>query len=224
MLNRRPRSLLVLFGVVALVAGGCDAPSGNDDAAGDGSGTEQTAPELDTGDGADDVTSDDESDPDATGTGDPDDTESGDEPAGDEHADERVVELYFTSEERGDIEDVFPVERTVPTPDVLHGALEELLAGPTAEEEAEGYAGFFSDETAGMLNGAEIEGGVARVDLDADLRDALPNAGTSTGALTLLAQLDGTVEQFSTVDEAIYSLDGDVDAFYAWLQLAVPER
>lgn len=134
------------------------------------------------------------------------------------------MEVYFTSEERGDIEDVFPVERTVATPDVLHGALEELLAGPTAEEEAEGYAGFFSDETAGMLNGAEIEGGVARVDLDAGLRDALPNAGTSTGALTLLGQLDGTVEQFSTVDEVIYSLDGDVDAFYAWLQLAVPER
>jgi hypothetical protein len=240
MLPNRTRSALVALGVVASMAAGCDPTSGGDDAV-DPSGSEQAEPDLDTGTGADaeadDATTSDEDDTDPTGAAgdqDSDETADDDQAADDETADdgtahaevdaERGVQLYLTSDERGDIQDVFPVERTVPTPDVLQGALEELLAGPTAEEEAEGYTSTFSDETAGMLNSADIEDGIALVDFDADLRDALPNAGTSTGSLVLFGQLDGTVTQFATVDEAIYSLDGDVDAFYLWLQAAPPER
>lgn len=52
----------------------------------------------------------------------------------------------------------------------------------------------------------------------------LSPTSAATEALTLLAQLDGTAKQFSSVDEAIYSLNGDVDAFYRWLQMVPPEH
>jgi hypothetical protein len=38
----------------------------------------------------------------------------------------------------------------------------------------------------------------------------------------LLGELDATVTQFPDIDRAIYSFNGDVEAFYGWLQLAPP--
>ena len=48
------------------------------------------------------------------------------------------------------------------------------------------------------------------------------NASTSAGSALLLAQLDATLTQFPTVEATRYSFDGDQEAFYSWLQLAVP--
>ncbi|GGI09177.1 hypothetical protein GCM10011354_32780 [Egicoccus halophilus] len=247
----RFRSVVAVLGAAGLVITGCERGDGGDGA--DGATPEDTEPigeDLDAG-GPGDGDADDGVDPsdadgdpsaddgDPGGPSDTDDTDRDpvgenaddgtddtdrDPVGGDDDAAERVVEVFFTDDERGDLSDVFPVQRTVTGPDVLHGALEELLAGPSSEEEAEGYAGWFSEETTGMLNSAAIDDGTATVDFDAELREAIPNASTSTGSQILLAQLDATVTQFPTVDDAVYSLDGDVDAFYTWLQLVPPER
>lgn len=132
------------------------------------------------------------------------------------------VEVFFTNELRGDpCGDVFPIIRSVDADDPVRGALEALLEGPTAAEEAEGYGGWFSPDTARMLRGVEVTDGTAWVDL-ADLRPVIPNASTSCGSGALLAMLDGTVLQFPDVDAAVYTIDGDAEAFYHWLQRDLP--
>lgn len=148
-----------------------------------------------------------------------------DDEAGPDGAVEEVsVEVYFANRELGDDTEAFAVERVVDAPQVLEGALEELLAGPTDAEEAEGYSSWFSEETRGMLESVRIEDRTAHVAFDAGLPETIPGASSSAGSTVLLAALDQTVTQFSTVEEAVYSLDGDVDAFYEWLQRAAPER
>jgi hypothetical protein len=137
-------------------------------------------------------------------------------------AEEATVEVFFTNADLGTDPEVFPVERTVALPAVLRGALEALLAGPTPGEEADGYRSFFSSETADQLDDVTIEDGVAEVSFSSELPELIPNASTSAGSTSLLAALDATTTQFDTVDEAVYSLEGDVDAFYEWLQRVAP--
>jgi len=156
---------------------------------------------------------------------DPDGSPTGEESPDPEAADEQsaTVEVFFANDGLGaPCGEVFPVERRVSATTPAQGALEALLAGPTADEQAEGYGGWFSDATAGALRSVSIEDGVARVDL-ADLRGTIPNASTSCGSAGFLAQLDESLLQFSTVDTTVYALEGDVEAFYEWLQLAPPE-
>lgn len=111
--------------------------------------------------------------------------------------------------------------RTVATPGVLRGAMAALLRGPTRAERARGYRGWFSARTAGRLRSVRIARGVAYIDLR-DLRRIIPNASTSCGSALLLAQLNRTARQFPAVRRTVYSFDGDVGAFYEWLQLSPP--
>ena len=146
-----------------------------------------------------------------------------DEPSLGPSADVFEVDIYLTNDALGDFcTEVFPVPRTVTADDALTGALEALLAGPTDAEQAEGYGGWFSDETAGMLRSVEIVAGTVMVDLD-DLRPVIPNASTSCGSSALLGQLDTTA--LAAADGAasvLYLLEGEHDVFYEWLQLAPP--
>ena len=122
----------------------------------------------------------------------------------------------------GECDETVAVERTATGDVTLEAAMAELLAGPTAAEQADGAGGWFSADTAGLVVSAEVADGVGTVDLDATLPDVIPNASSSCGSTGLLAQLDGTALGVPGVDEVVYSLDGDVDAFYAWLQLGPP--
>ncbi len=133
-----------------------------------------------------------------------------------------TVEVFFDDLDRGDIGEVFGVERQVAFPRVLRGAMTELLQGPTADEQAAGYTSWFSADTAGLLRSVEITDRVAHISFDATLPEIIPNASTSAGSAALLAALDATATQFPTVDAAIYSLEGDTAAFYQWLQLDPP--
>jgi hypothetical protein len=134
------------------------------------------------------------------------------------------VQVFFPQGELDEsCAEVYPVTRRVDADDPLTGALESLLAGPTAAELAEGYGGWFTAATAGMLRDAEVVDGVALVDL-ADLRPVIPGASSSCGSELLLAQLDRTILGVVDVDHAEYALDGDVAAFYGWLQYDVPSR
>lgn len=135
----------------------------------------------------------------------------------------RSVEIFLINDRRGDpCGEVFPVSRTVPAAAPLRPALEALLAGPTPAERDQGYGGWFSAETADLLEGVRLEDRRALVSFSRRLREVIPNASSSCGSAGLLAQLDRTVTQFPTVDEARYSLEGDRAAFYEWLQFAVP--
>jgi peptidoglycan/xylan/chitin deacetylase (PgdA/CDA1 family) len=135
-----------------------------------------------------------------------------------------TVSVFFVNERLGDVcEEVFPVDREVSAAAPLRGALEQLMAGPTAAERADGYEGWFSDATAHLLDGVRIEGGRAHVDLVRDLPFVIPNASSSCGSRSLLGMLDATATQFPDVDEAWYSLEGDRADFYGWLQMAAPD-
>jgi hypothetical protein len=103
------------------------------------------------------------------------------------------------------------------TTDTLRFAIEALLAGPTAEEEAVGLHSFFSSATAGRLNGVEVRDGVAYIDF-ADFSRIIPNASASLGSTMLLDQIAGTVFQFDDIREAELSFDGSCAAFWNWLQ------
>ena len=155
-------------------------------------------------------------------------TPSGPEPNEVEPAPEPAtveVQVYFTNDALGDpCTEVFPSPRQVPADDPLSGALAALLAGPDEAERSEGYGGWFSDETTGMLHSAEVVAGTVLVDL-ADLRSVIPGASSSCGSSALLAQLDATT--LSAADgaaSAIYHLDGEHDVFYEWLHLPIPGR
>lgn len=112
--------------------------------------------------------------------------------------------------------------RTSTADDLVVDALAQLLAGLTAAEVAEGLSSWFSAATEGMLRGVVIANGVAHVSFDPALRTTISGASSSCGSAGFMAQLDATITQFDTVDRAVYSLGGDVPAFYEWLQALPP--
>lgn len=126
-----------------------------------------------------------------------------------------VTVFYSCNVDAGPI----PTYRVVPvTSGVLHAALDQLLAGPTAPERAAGLTSWFSSATAGYVRGVTVRAGTATVDFG-DLRPLIPNASTSAGSRLLLSQLDATVTQFPTVTSVLYRIDGSCQAFGEWLQL-----
>lgn len=120
---------------------------------------------------------------------------------GDGDGDEtRHVLVYFV---RG--ENVGVARREIPaTEAVATAAMEELLAGPTAQEEAWGLGSQIPEGT--KLNGVTIADGTARVDLSGNFETG---GGTLSMALRL-AQVAYTLTQFPTVDRVVFLLDGEV--------------
>jgi putative hemolysin len=132
------------------------------------------------------------------------------------------VDVFFSNEALGDpCGQVFPVSRSVPADDPVRAALEALVAGPTEEEVAEGYGGWFSAETQDVLRSLTVADGTAHADFT-DLRRVIPNASTSCGSAALLAELDTTLLQFPDVHATRYSINGSAEDFYEWLQLEAP--
>lgn len=155
--------------------------------------------------------------PPAPGTGAPDVPAAPGAPNDDTLLRERTirVEVYFIRDE-----EPIAVEREVQGDSPLHGALLELLAGPTPEERAAGLWSWFSAETEGMLRSVDLDpAGRATVDLG-DLSAVIPGASSSTGSALLLVSLNRTVFQFPAVAEVEYRMEGSCDAFWNWLQRA----
>ena len=133
-----------------------------------------------------------------------------------------TVTVFFHRGQNADPATVVAVRRTVPkTAKVATASVKQLLAGPTAAERKAGYWSHFSAATAGMLRSVRISGGVAHADFR-DFRAVIPQASSSTGSTVLLAELDATLKQFSTVRSTMYSFNGDVGSFYEWLQMTPP--
>jgi hypothetical protein len=132
--------------------------------------------------------------------------------------------VYFHRGAADDPSGVVAVPRSVPkTEAVATAALTELLAGPSEAEQQSGHWSMFGPGTAKKLKSVRVENGVAFVDF-LDFRAIIPNASSSFGSAALLAELDTTLRQFPTVKLTQYSFEGDVTAFYEWLQRCPPGR
>jgi hypothetical protein len=134
-----------------------------------------------------------------------------------------TVKVYFHRGQRDDPTRIVALRRSVPrSPKVATAALTQLLAGPTRAERDAGYWSVFTSATAGALRSVRIADSVGYADFR-DLRPLIPSAGSSAGTAAFLAELDATFKQFGTVRRTVYSLNGDVSAFYEWLQLSPPD-
>ena len=114
-----------------------------------------------------------------------------------------------------------PVARFVPkahsAAERVRNVLLELLRGATVEEKEQGASSVFSEETAGMLNGVTLEDGHLEVDFK-DLREVIPQAGTSTGGAVFQTQLNSTTFALPAVKSVVYEINGNCAIFAEWQQ------
>lgn len=130
----------------------------------------------------------------------------------------QIVEVVFASADQSDCSNTETFERTIDeAADPIESAFLLLVAGPTSEEQTTGAGSFFSSDTEGMVRSITIAGGLLTVDFE-DLRPVIPNASTSCGSFSLIAQLNGTAFQFEEVDRVSYQIEGSCQTFFNWLQ------
>ncbi len=110
-----------------------------------------------------------------------------------------------------------PVTRSVPLPRVAEGAVRALVAGPTAEEAAQGATSAFSAATAGLVRDFALDqAGVATVELAA-LEGVLPRPASVCEADRIRAQLTDTLLQFDEIREVRYRVEGQEGVFERYL-------
>ena len=111
------------------------------------------------------------------------------------------VTLYFGR--IGGEENIFPLERKIiKTEGIARAVMEELLKGPTVEEEGMGY--FTSINPGVIVQKIEIIDGVAKIDLSKELEEGV---GGSARVGVIRLQIEETLKQFETVNEVIISID-----------------
>ncbi len=121
---------------------------------------------------------------------------------------EQYVRVYFLIDEVTDEGGPFvrPVSRQIsPTLEVARAAVNELIAGPTPDEQAgtPSVSGGLPEGT--QLLGLTIAGDTARIDLSEEIE----NIGGTFGEMSVLAQLVFTLTQFPTVDEVVLLIEGE---------------
>ncbi len=113
-------------------------------------------------------------------------------------ADQTEVRAYFLRDEK-----VGPVSREASDEAVAAGALEGLLAGPTATEQEFGFSSAIPAGTEFL--GVVIEDRIATV----DLTEEFASGGGSASMTGRVAQVVFTLTQFSTVDAVTFELEGE---------------
>lgn len=104
-------------------------------------------------------------------------------------------------------EKVFPVTRTIAkTAGVARAALEEMLKGPTSQEQAGGFASMINLGV--KINSLTIDKGVAKVDFDGTIQQGV---GGSCRVSMMRLQIEQTLKQFPTVQSVIISVDGKTE-------------
>ncbi|OGF28172.1 hypothetical protein A2303_01920 [Candidatus Falkowbacteria bacterium RIFOXYB2_FULL_47_14] len=102
---------------------------------------------------------------------------------------------------------VFSTERNVPKTEApARAALQELLAGVTESEEADGYS--TSINSGVTIKSLAITDGTARVDFDDKLEFQV---GGSCRVSAIRAQITETLKQFPTVKDVIISVNGRIE-------------
>ena len=136
-----------------------------------------------------------------------------------ENADELVVPVVFGESETLTVKvffnnsqldpefscnKVFPVARKIiKTEAPARKALEELLQGPTAEEQSQGFISNINDRV--EIQSLKIENGIAKVDFDEQLEFQV---GGSCRVAAISAQITETLKQFATVNQVVISVNG----------------
>lgn len=119
-----------------------------------------------------------------------------------------TVKVYFNYqglEPTGSCNDVMALEKVIPkTQAVARAAIEELLRGPTAQEQ---MLGWYSSINPGVkIQSLNIgEKGTARIDFDERLQEAV---GGSCRVAAIRAQITKTLKQFPTIKNVIISING----------------
>lgn len=119
---------------------------------------------------------------------------------------------------------VYPVERRVPKhADITRVTLLELLKGPTAEEQAQGYTSPFSADTADILVSVRVADGKAYVDFK-DFRELLPEVSASCGSQQFRHQVEQALKQFPGVGQVIYAIEKIPQTFYDFVGIGCDWR
>ncbi|MEX0935162.1 MAG: GerMN domain-containing protein [Candidatus Paceibacterota bacterium] len=123
----------------------------------------------------------------------------------------QTVSVYYSSQSFGaepvECDVVVEITRTIPqTQSVARAAIEELLAGPTAQE-AQGDRVVTNIPDGVRLNSIRIDDGTAFVDFSEELNQV----GGSCRVTAIRAQIENTLMQFSTVDDVVISVEGNVE-------------
>lgn len=117
------------------------------------------------------------------------------------------VKVYFHNKifnpEVLDCSLVYPVDRMIPkTQAVASAALNELIKGPTVEDQTKGFERVIPDGT--KLNYIKVVNGKATVDLNERIGD---NFASCSGSMRLSA-MSKTLLQFETIKEIEYTVNG----------------
>jgi hypothetical protein len=106
--------------------------------------------------------------------------------------------------------------------ELAYTAMQALLVGPTAAEQAAGYTSWFSVQTAGSLRALNSASGQVVVDM-ADFSAIIPNASSSAGSRMLVDQISATLFQFADYQSILLTFDGDCNRFWNWIQMDCSE-
>ena len=143
-------------------------------------------------------------------------------PAVDNPPTNKTVPIFFGNSQKNpnaiDCAAVFSVNRTVALNAGYEALLNQLFAGPTNDEQVQGYYSFFSSSTADTLINVKIVNDTAYINLK-DLRTMSPNASTSCGNAEFLSEIKNTLEQDGKIKKIILAINTDPAPLYKWLQL-----
>lgn len=116
--------------------------------------------------------------------------------------------VFFAKEGGSGCPRTSAVGRSVPeTVGVARAALEQVIVGPTREEQERGYRSFVPTDA--VINQLVISGGVATVDFSGSFDRVLGACNRDTARV----QIEKTLLQFSTVTSVVLSVNGDKEAF-----------
>jgi len=134
-----------------------------------------------------------------------------------------TVKVYFHNEKlnpnQQDCTKVFPTTRTIPkTAAVARAALDELFKGATDGEKKAEFWSFPAEDTADIIKGLNVKGGVAYLNFKKIVFEKLGNTTSSCGG-GFYSSIEATLKQFPTIKTVVYAVEGSTNDFYEWVQV-----
>lgn len=122
-----------------------------------------------------------------------------------------------------DCSEVFTVSReSKSTEPQLKEILTQLFSGPTDSEKDQGYTSWFSSKTKNILKSVTVKDDTAYIDFS-DIRLLIPNVSSSCGFSQFDSSIQDTVSASLSINKVVYSINGNADTFYDWVQQTPPQ-